>query len=144
MAGCVPATSGLACFMLLLTLVFRVQISAALFAWGLTRLFAVAFLAPWFESMGEGLLERPDLEGFWTFVLNLPVIAWFGLHSYAILGGAVVGLLVGAVLFVPVRLAVASYRRWLHAKVSQNKFFRWFTNFWIVKVLRFVLVGARS
>lgn len=143
-AGCVPVSSGLAVFMLLLTLVFRVQISAALLAWGLTRLLAVALLAPSFESLGESLLERPALEGFWTFALNLPVVAWFGLHRYAILGGAVVGVLLGAALFLPLRMAVVSYRRWLHDKVSQNKFFRWLTSFWFVKLLKFVFVGVRS
>ena len=141
-AGCVPVRSGLFFFMLLLILVFRVQISTGLFAWALTRLTCVAGLARAFEGAGEILLEAGALRGFWTWFLNLPVVAWFGLHHHAILGGAVVGFIVGALLFVPIRLLVIGYRRFAHEKVSQNKFFRWLTNFWIVKIIRFVLVGS--
>jgi len=141
-AGCVPIVSGLALFMLLLVLVFRVQIASALFAWALTRIAAKAFLAASFESMGEKLLESAALHGFWPWLLNLPVVAWFGLDRYAILGGAVVGVCLAVVLFVPVRLFILGYRRFAHEKVSQNKFFRWLTNFWVVKVLRYVFTGA--
>jgi uncharacterized protein (TIGR03546 family) len=141
-AGCVPASSGLFLFMLLLTLVFRVQISTALFVWALTRLACVVGLARAFEGVGETLLEAEALKGFWTWFLNLPVVAWFGLHRLAILGGAVVGLIVGAFAFVPIRMLVTGYRRFAHEKVSQNRFFRWLTNFWVVKALRFVFVGS--
>jgi uncharacterized protein (TIGR03546 family) len=143
LAGCVPVTSGLALFLLLLVLIFRVQISAALVAWGLTRLLAKAFLATSFESFGEALLDPESLHGFWTWFLNLPVVAWFGLDRYAIVGGAVVGLLLGIASFFVMRAAVISYRRWLHEKVSSNRFFRWLTSFWLTKLLKVIFVGAR-
>ena len=142
-AGCVPVKSGLALFMLLLVLVFRVQIAAALVVWGLTRLISKFLLARVFERVGESLLDPEGLHGFWTWFVNLPVVAWFGLDRYAILGGAVVGLALGAALFFPVRMGVASYRRFLHEKVSSNRFFRWLTNFWFVKILRFVFLGTK-
>jgi hypothetical protein len=56
----------------------------------------------------------------------------------------VTGVVAGAILFVPVRLLIISYRCFVHEKVSKNKFFRWLTNFWLVKALRFVFVGART
>jgi uncharacterized protein (TIGR03546 family) len=141
-AGCVPVLSNLFFFMLLLTLVFRVQISTMILSWALTRLACMAGLARLFEPMGEKLLEAEALKGFWTWLLNLPVVAWLGLERYAILGGAVVGLVIGAALFVPIRMLVIAYRRFAHEKVSSNKFFRWLTNFWVVKLLRFVFVGS--
>lgn len=144
MAGCVPAVSKLTLFLALLTLVFRVQIATALVAWGLTRLACVAGLARGFEALGEKLLEAEGLKGFWKTVCNAPVLAWLDLHVYAILGGALTGLLLGVALFVPVRLAVVGYRRYAHEKISQNKFFKWFTNFFVVKFLRFILVGSSS
>jgi len=140
MAGCVPVVSKLAVFMALLTLVFRVQIATALLAWGLTRL---ACIAGGFEAMGEGLLEAEGLKGFWKAVCNAPVLAWLDLHIYAILGGAVTGLVLGVALFVPVRMAVIGYRKFVHEKVSQNRFFKWLTNFFVVKFLRFVFVGSQ-
>jgi uncharacterized protein (TIGR03546 family) len=145
LAGCVPVDprySGLALFLFLLILVFRIQVSTFLFAWGLTRLACVAGLARVFEGVGDALLQPETLHGFWTWACNLPVVAWFGLHRPAVLGGAVVGFLLGAALFVPVRLTIIAYRRFAHEKLSQNKFFRWLTNFWVVKVLKFVFVGS--
>jgi len=141
-AGCVPVFSGLTLFLLLLTLVFRVQIASALLAWGLTRLACVAGLTRGFESIGESLLDNESLHGFWTWVCNARVFGWFSLDRYAVLGGAVTGLVLGAALFLPVRWAVIGYRRFAHEKVSQNKFFRWLMNFWVVKILRFVFVGS--
>ncbi|MBI4606071.1 MAG: TIGR03546 family protein [Planctomycetes bacterium] len=142
LAGCVPVLSGLALFMLLLVLVFRVQVAAALLAWGLTRLAVVAGLARVFEGLGESLLEAEPLKPFWTWASNAKGLAWFGLDTYAICGGAVVGLLLGAALFLPVRWTVAAYRRWAHEKVSKNRFFQWLTSFWVIKILRFIFVGA--
>jgi len=143
LAGCVPVLSGLSLFMFGLIVIFRVQISSALVAWGLMRLLSKLFLGGLFGRIGFSLLEGDSLRGFWTWFLNLPVVAWFGLRYYPILGGAVVGLLLGAALFVPIRLGVISYRRWLHEKVSSNKFFRWLTSFWFVKLLKFIFVGAK-
>lgn len=141
LAGCVPVTSGLALFMLGLVLIFRVQVSTALLAWGLTRLLSKFVLARLYEGVGEALHAEP-LHPFWTWALNLPVVAWLGLHRYAVLGGAAVGLALAAALFVPVRVLVISYRRWVHERLSQNRFFRWFTNFFVVKALRFVFLGT--
>lgn len=141
-AGCVPVFSRLALFMLLLVLVFRVQFAAALLAWGLTRLATVAGLGMAFQAMGESLLENDSLRGFWTWFLNLGVVAWLDLHIYAILGGALVGALLAAAAFIPVRMTIIAYRRWAHEKVSKNKFFQWLTNFWVIKVLKLIFVGA--
>lgn len=140
-AGCVPLMSGLALFLLLLAVVLRVNTAAALFAWVLTRLLVVTAFTGVFESVGEALLGSEPLKGLWTWLLNLPVVAWFGLERYVIFGGAVVGVLIGAALFFPVRGLVIAYRRHAHEKVSESKFFRWLTSFWVVKLLRFVFVG---
>ncbi len=144
LAGSVPVRCGLAVLIGLAVIVLRVQISAAILAWGLVRLASAALLARSFETLGEALLEAESLRGFWTWFLNLPVVAWLGLERYAILGGAVVGFAAGIAAFVPVRLAVISYRRWLHDRVSKNRFFRWLTNLWLVKAVRFILVGGRA
>ncbi len=143
-AGCVPVRSGLALFMLLLTLVFRVQIAAALLAWGLTRFACSIGLARLFESMGERLLENESLHGFWKVVCNAPVLAWFGLDRYAMLGGAITGLCVGAALFLPVRALIIGYRKFAHEKLAQNKFFKWMMNFFVVRILRFIFIGSST
>ena len=143
-AGSVPLWAGLFWLMLACILVFRVQISTAIFAWGITRLLCLAGLAGVFERVGVRLLENDALRGFWTWFLNLPVIAWLDLHRYAVLGGAVVGILISLVIFFPVRQLVVGYRRYVHEKVSRNRFFRWLTSFWLTKLLKLIFVGART
>lgn len=143
-AGCVPLRSGLTPLLLLLILVFRVQISSAILFWVIGAAVRAGGGAHFFLRVGEGILENDGLKGFWTWFLNLPVVAWTGLEHYAILGGAVVGLVAGALLFVPIRGLVTAYRRWAHEKVSKNRFFRWVTNLWLVRILRFILIGAKA
>ncbi|HVR76725.1 MAG TPA: TIGR03546 family protein [Planctomycetota bacterium] len=142
MAGSVPVFSGFSLFLLMVILIFRVQLTAALLAWGLVRLASVLGVARVHEALGERVLEAESAHAFWTWFLNLPIVGWFGFERYVVVGGALTGILLGAALFLPVRLGVIAYRRWAHQKVSDNKFFRWLTNFWIVKALRFVFLGA--
>jgi uncharacterized protein (TIGR03546 family) len=140
--GFLPLKSGLALFLIASMLVFRVQISMALIALAIGKLIALAGAAKLFVPVGYGLFEAESLKGFWTWFVNLPVIAWFDLHVYAILGGAVLGLALGIILFFPIRWLVIEYRRYVHEKVSKNKFFKWLTNFWLIKALRFFFIGT--
>ena len=142
MLGFVPIVSGLGFFLIASLLVIRVQISAALLAMGIGKLLAFAGVARLFNPIGEALMTPDSTHGFWTWFLNLPVVAWLDLHKVAITGGAFLGLLIGGVLFFPIMKFVAGYRRFVHDRLAQNKFFRWFTNFWLIKGLRFVFVGT--
>jgi len=142
--GFVPLWSGLGMFLLASLLVLRVQISSTLLVLGIGKGLSLLGLSALFVPLGEMLLEPQAFHGFWTWFLNLPVAAWFDLHYHAVVGGAVLGLLLGLALFWPVRQLVISYRRYLHDPVSSNRFFRWLTSFWLVKGLRFVFVGVEA
>lgn len=140
----VPLTSGLGLLLIGSLLVVRVQISSALLALGVGKLLALAGLSFLFQPVGEALLE-PNSEAvrsFWTWALNLPVVAWLDLHVVAVTGGAAVGLVLGLMLFWLVRKLVVGYRAFLHDRLSSNKFFRWLTSFWLVKGLRWIFLGA--
>jgi uncharacterized protein (TIGR03546 family) len=140
--GLVPFWSGLGLSLIGCILVFRVQVSSALLALGIAKGLSLAGLSALFVPLGELLLEPASLHGFWTRALNLPVVAWLDLDRHAVTGGAFLGLALGLILFVPVRKLVIGYRRFLHEKVSSNKFFRWLTSFWLIKGLKFVFVGT--
>ena len=140
--GCLPFSSGLAIALMASVLVFRVQISSALLALGIAKGLCALGLSALFVPVGERLLDTEALHGFWTWLVNLPVLAWFDLHVYGVTGGAAVGFLLGLILFFPIRQAIVGYRRFLHERVSTNKFFKWLTNFWLIKGLRFVFIGT--
>ena len=141
--ACVPLSSGLGILLLASILILRVQVSAALLALACAKVLVVAGLGRLFVPVGAALLEGEALRGFWTTFLNLPLVAWLDLDHVAITGGAVVGFLVGGILFWPIMNLVIAYRRFLHDKLSENKFFKWMTSFFVVKALRFVFVGPR-
>jgi uncharacterized protein (TIGR03546 family) len=140
--GFVPLTSGLGLFLIASILVIRVQVSSALLAMGVAKLVALAGVSRLFLPIGEAVLEPEGVHGFWTWLLNLPVVAWFDLDRPAVTGGALLGLGVGLLLFFPIVRMVAAYRRFLHDRLSGNRFFRWATNFWLLKGLRFVFIGT--
>jgi uncharacterized protein (TIGR03546 family) len=140
--GCVPVTSGAFLCLLLLLLVFRVQVSAGILFWVIGRAMTLVFAKVAFYPIGDSLLYNESLMGFWTWLLNAPVFAWSGFAYPAVLGGFVFGAGIGAALFVPIRLLVIAYRRWAHEKVSKNEFFKWMTNFWFIKALKWVFVGG--
>ncbi len=140
--GCVPITSGLGLVLVAAILVFRVQLSSALLAMGLAKLAIAVGAGVAFVPAGALLLENESLRPKWTTVLNLPVVAWLDLDVLGVMGGAAIGLAAGLALFMPVRQLVASYRRCVHEKVSQNRFFQTLTNFWFIKALRFIFLGG--
>jgi uncharacterized protein (TIGR03546 family) len=140
--GCLKLSSGLALFLMASVLVLRVQISSALLALAVGKGLSLLGLSALFVPVGARILEPAALHPFWTWFLNLPVVAWLELYVEAVTGGAVVGLVLGLALFFPIRQLIIAYRRFLHEKLSTNKFFRWATNFWLVKGLRFVFIGT--
>lgn len=141
--GFVPWSSGIAMLLVAAVLVVRVQISAAIGALAISKLLTALGADALFYSVGKSLLDSEGLRGFWTSFLNLPVVAWLQFEHYVVLGGIVCGVILGAILFWPVRQLIIGYRAFVHDRVSDNKFFRWLTGFWLTKVLRFIFVGAR-
>ncbi|HLU47701.1 MAG TPA: TIGR03546 family protein [Planctomycetota bacterium] len=140
LGGFLPFTTGLAMLLIALILVVRVQASTAIAVWLLASLIRLG-AAPLFFEVGWAVLENESLRPFWTWFLNLPVVAWLDLDRYAVLGGAICGLALGAAIFFPMRGLVIAYRRWAHERLSQNRFFRWLMSFWFVRLLRFIFVG---
>lgn len=141
--GLLPLSSGLAILLILSILVIRIQLSSALAAFGIAKLLYHVGVEVFTYRVGETLLEAEGLRGFWTWACNFPVLAWLDLNWPLVVGGAAVGIVLGAILVWPVRQLVIGYRRFVHDRVSQNRFFRWLTGFWLTKVLRFIFIGSK-
>ena len=140
----IPLWSGLALLLLASLLVLRVQVSSALLAMAVGKLIALCGLAFLFDPVGEVILlsKIGAVRSFWTWALNLPVVAWLDLDRVAVTGGAAVGFILGLALVWPVQKLVIGYRAFLHNRLAGNKFFRWLTSFWLVKGLRWIFLGA--
>ena len=142
--GCVPLMSGVGLVLLLALLIFRVQLSSAMMAAAIAKLLIALGFGTVFVPVGAIVLETESLRPLWTTVLNLPVVAWLDLDCLGITGGVLIGLVAATLFYWPVRQAVVSYRRWVHAKVAQNRFFQTITNFWFIKGLRYIFIGSEA
>ncbi|MBN1441450.1 MAG: TIGR03546 family protein [Planctomycetes bacterium] len=142
-AGFLPPTAGLTILLILLVLLIRVQISTAIAFWAIGSLVRLP-ASGLFAWIGERLLEAEPLRAFWKWFVGLPVVAWLDLDYYAVLGGAVAGVLLGGALFEPLRRIVIAYRAYAKDRLEKSKFFRWLMRLWIFRLLRFVFVGTSS
>jgi uncharacterized protein (TIGR03546 family) len=142
--GCVPIGSGIGLALLLAILVFRIQLSSALMAMAIAKMLITIGAGAAFVPFGSLMLQADSLKAIWTTVLNWPVVAWLDLDRLGVTGGLFLGLMVGLVAFWPIRQAVVSYRRCVHEKLAQNRFFQTITNFWFIKVLRFIFIGGEA
>ena len=81
--------------------------------------------------------DVPPLESAAVIGRNIDPRLMHALHPDLLLDGWSERLAAAAVL----ELRDQNWR-FAHDKLSQNKFFKWLTNFWVVKGLRWVLVGT--
>ncbi len=93
MAG-LPPFSLLSVLLILLFFTLSANLGAFLLAMGLAKGLRVAFPGV-FDSLGRALLENESLKETWRALLNLPVVATFGLDRYLSMGALVVALVLG-------------------------------------------------
>jgi uncharacterized protein (TIGR03546 family) len=128
---------------ILLLLALRANFSMALLAIALLKPLWYLFFDKTAYRVGRFMLEDLEgLKGFWKWINNLPGIALMGLENYQILGSLVLALALAIVLFFPVRYLVIKYRETLHERLAKSKFFKWATNLWIVRALKWLFVGG--
>ncbi len=139
--GLVPFTSGIGILLFLCILAFTVSFPFAVVGWAIAGALRVAVLGSVLVAVGHWVLEVLPLQWFWSWLLNLPVIALSGLKAYAVMGGAVLGLLAGAALFYPIRFLVMRYRTAVVERLSKSRAFKYVTNLWLIRMLRWVFIG---
>ena len=142
MLGLVPFGTGYGVFLFLLILALKVSFPFALVGWSVAALLRVSVLPGILVDIGYGVLWELPFHDFWRFFLNLPLVALMGLDRCSVMGGAVLGLALAAALFFPVRFFVVRYREVVVEKLSKSKAFKYFTNLWLIRILKWVLVGS--
>ena len=98
-AGLTPLWSPHNLVVLLLILMLRVNLTAALLGWGLFS--AIAWmLDPFFHALGYACLTAPALKSLWTWLYNIPWLRLTGFYNSLVLGS----LLAATTLFFPLLL----------------------------------------
>jgi uncharacterized protein (TIGR03546 family) len=142
MLGLVPFLSGMGILLFVVILAFKVSFPFAVVGWGAGAALRAGLLQRFLTSTGTWILWDLPLRGFWSFLLNLPVFALLGLEHHHVMGGTVVGLAALAALFYPIRFLVIRYREVVVTWCSESKAFKYVTNLWLFRILRWVFVGV--
>ena len=108
--GMMPSINFYSVLVLLVILLLNVNISAAIFGWMVFKLFAF-LLDPVFHSIGYALLrDAVMLNGFWTFLFNLPITPLTRFNNTVVLGSFVISLTLVIPLFFFSKMGVLQYR----------------------------------
>ncbi|MFH1415466.1 MAG: TIGR03546 family protein [Elusimicrobiota bacterium] len=113
-------------FVILLIIILKVNVSAAVFS---SLLFSIAGLAldPAAHAIGSRLLLSEGLNAFWTTAYNIPVIPLTRFNNTIVLGSLVISVAAAVPLYLFSVRFVLIYRNSLHQKVEKLK---------IIKILK--------
>src|SRR5262245_13108631 len=144
MLGFIPGLSrapGLMAALLLLLLVLNASLPLALLTWPLAKL-ASWLLLPLSFQTGRVLLDGPT-QGLFKLLVNLPVVALFGLEHYAVAGGQVLAVLFGFVVGTLVNRAVAQIRKSMAGVEAGSAAYQKIAGKWWTALLAWALIGGR-
>ncbi|WP_372518862.1 TIGR03546 family protein [Candidatus Ruminimicrobiellum ovillum] len=113
-------------------MMFRVNISAAFLAWAVYEILSFA-LDPLFDSLGYYILNINSLNGFYTYLYNLPVVPFTKFNNTVVMGSLVVGIILIIPNMIIAKKLLVYYRTHLREKVSKWK---------IVKILSAAILSA--
>ena len=113
-------------------MMFRVNVSAAFLAWAVYEILSFA-LDPLFDVVGFYVLNIGSLNGFYTWLYNLPVVPFTKFNNTVVMGSLIVGIILIIPNMLIAKKLLVYYRTHLREKVSKWK---------IVKILSATILGA--
>jgi uncharacterized protein (TIGR03546 family) len=120
MLGFTPILSMHNLLVLFLVLVLRVNISAAILAWGFFT--GIAYiLDPLFVQMGEYLLALPSMLETWTAMYNSDFWRLTHFNNTLTLGSLAVSLILFLPLFILFKILIVKYRKHILAWIRKSK-----------------------
>lgn len=123
-------------FVLILIILLRINLAAAILSFALFSVFAWIF-DPFFDSLGFTLLVRISaLQGLWTDLYNAPVAPLFRFNNTVVMGSLLVSLLLVPVNYFWFKWFVRRYRESWNARIEKWKIVRVLKGSKIVGVYR--------
>lgn len=121
--GMTPTFSLQSILLILLILVFRIQIGAALIT-AFFFAFAAYLLDPVFHSVGEMVLTAPSLQELFTTMYNMPIVPFTRFNNTVVMGSGVVAFALSPIVFLLARMLVTKYRVVILARLKQTKLWK--------------------
>ncbi|MGQ0553805.1 MAG: hypothetical protein ACT4PU_11375 [Planctomycetota bacterium] len=122
-------------------LVLNASLPLALLTWPLAKLVSWLLLPVAFH-LGRALLDGP-LQGLFATLVNLPVVALFGLEYYVVTGGLPLAVLFGLGVGLLVTRAVARIRKTMAGVESSSAAYQKIKGKWWAALLAWALIGGR-
>ena len=115
-------------------LIFRINIAAFLLAWVFFSITAY-LLDPVFNQLGEYLLNRQDLNTFWTQLYNIPLARLAQFNNTLVLGSFTVAIIAFLPVLLISNLLIVRYRKYIVESFKESRLYKfingnkWFSRF---------------
>jgi len=105
---------------ILVLLIFRIQIGAALAMSALTKILAIGLVSP-LAMIGEQVLELKSLFPLFMTMYNAPVIPLTKFNHTVVMGGLIFSIFLGPILFIIFYQLVKRYQKAAADKINKSK-----------------------
>lgn len=107
--GFTPLASLFWAFYVVCLVIFRINIGAALFAYGILKIISFA-LDPLFDRVGYAVLSSPALRDFFVSLYQAPIIPFTRFNNTIVMGSVVVSFLTAVPFYFLMKWAIRKYR----------------------------------
>ena len=121
--GLSPLVSLQGAILVLLLLILRVQIGAAIALAGLTKFLAI-LITPVLSSIGEIVLSSSLLRPIFTQLYNLPIVPYTKFNHSVVMGGLVASILLSPLLYFFFTKVIRRYQHKVVSKIKETKLFK--------------------
>lgn len=121
--GFAPALSLQTLLVFVIIFLFRVQAGAAFASAFFFALVAYIF-DPFFDTIGQQVLEMQALAGIYTTLYNMPILPFTKFYNSVVMGAGVVSVALFPVVFFVSKIMIKKYRATVVAKFEQTKFWK--------------------
>jgi uncharacterized protein (TIGR03546 family) len=110
-------------FIILLIVFLRVQAAAAFVTAFFFSLIAY-ILDPVFHQLGSFILELKDLQGFWTYLYNLPLVPYTKFYNSVVMGAGAFGIIFAPIFYFISLVLIKNYRLTVVERFQKTKFWK--------------------
>lgn len=103
--------------------IFRIQIGAVFLSAFFFK-FIAYLLDPAFHAVGSQALELTALQGFYTYLFNLPIIPFTRFNNTVVMGSGLVSIALTPLIFLISKSLIIRYRILVVSKLKQTKFWK--------------------
>jgi uncharacterized protein (TIGR03546 family) len=123
--GMTPAFSIQTLLIILIVLIFRIQLGAALVS-AFFFMIPAYLLDSVFHKVGVIVLELPSLSDLFKTLYNLPIVPFTRFYNSVVMGSGVVAIILAPFIFILARILISKYREAIVERFKNTKLFKFY------------------